>query len=234
LELILGGDAGKVNASQREYLQEVYQGSKRLVVLVNDLLNVSRIESGRMRINPKPTDVAAIIRDIVKEIFPLTKGTKCVVTIDLPKKALAPVAIDPSLFRQVVHNLLTNAIRYSPHNRPSTVIVHTEKKVVRAGAKHAHLRPGAYLVISVKDHGIGIPKEAQEHIFEKFFRAENALHAAPEGSGLGLYLVQVVVDVSGGTLWYETEEGKGTTFYVAFPLKGMKKRSGEKGLAQYD
>jgi PAS domain S-box-containing protein len=234
LELILGGDAGKINTNQREYLQEVYHGSKRLVVLVNDLLNVSRIESGRMKIDPKPTDVMALIRDIVKEVFPLTKGTQCLVKIDNASQTLSPVSLDQNLFRQVVHNLLTNAIRYSPQNRKTEVVVHVSKKNVTKKTKHPHLNAGQYIVVSIEDHGIGIPKDAQPHLFEKFYRAENALHAAPEGSGLGLYLVKTVVDASDGKIWFETAEGKGTTFSIAFPTKGMKKREGEKGLAQYD
>ncbi len=234
IELLLAGDAGKVNNDQKEYLQEIYRGSKRLVLLVNDLLNVSRIESGRMRIQPVPIDVTALIRDTVKEVFPLTKGTKCLLKIEAPKNTLPLVPLDQNLYRQVIHNVLTNAIRYSPQNRRSEVTVHIAKRTVRRGTKNPHLRSGSYLLVSIEDHGIGIPKEAQARVYEKFYRAENALHASPEGSGLGLYLVQIIIDLSGGKMWFDTEVGKGTTFYIAYPLTGMKKLSGEKGLAQLD
>lgn len=233
LELLLSGDAGKLKESQKQYMQEVYKGSRRLVGLVDDLLNVSRIESGKLRIKPEILSPVDIINDAIREVDPLLATSQARIRFVQPR-GISEMLLDPSLFHELVHNLLTNAIRYSPHDKPSTITVRAEKIRVLKG-KHAHIaQGGTHVLFSVADKGIGIPKEAQPKIFQKLFRADNALHAAPEGTGLGLYLVKMIVDQAGGTIWYETSEGKGTTFFFSFPLKGMQKKEGEKTLAQYE
>lgn len=231
-EMLLSGDAGKVNKKQREFLQEIYQGSKRLVLLVNDLLNISRIESGRLSIAPEPTDLKALIHDSVVEVQPLLEGLQCSIKIQFPSTITKPIALDPVVFRQVIHNLLTNAIRYSPKNKKSKITIAVERKrfgVLRNRA--AFIDPGRYIVLSVTDQGIGIPTNQQSRIFEKFFRADNALHAAADGSGLGLYFIKMIMEAAGGKLWFESTEKKGSTFFVAIRESGMKKKIGEKPIS---
>jgi signal transduction histidine kinase len=117
---------------------------------------------------------------------------------------------------QVIQNLLTNAIRYS--QRKAQIIVSLS------------LRDDMVLC-SVQDTGIGIPKDEQSRIFEKFFRASNAFHMVPEGTGLGLSLIKSIVDDWGGKVWFETEENKGTSFYFTIPKAGVKAREGDVGIA---
>lgn len=217
MEMLLAGDAGEMNNAQLEYINEVYRGSKRMVKLVNELLNVSRLETGRLKIAPEPVDLVQFIQEIIAEAEKLPKAANVDIIFEKPDK-IEKVMVDPSLFRQVVHNFVTNAIRYSPVDKRTSV----EVKLEVAGDSYQ---------ISVRDHGIGIPKEAQKRIFEKFFRADNAVGASAEGSGLGLYIAKMVMDAVGGKIWFESEEGKGTTFFASFPVSGMKSKAGEKGLA---
>jgi signal transduction histidine kinase len=218
LEMLLAGDLGKVQKKQKEYLQEVYEGSKRMVRLVNDLLNVSRLETGRLKFEPEQIDLILFLQQIIKEVEPLANKTDCHVAFVAPEIAVEPVEIDKTLIWQVIHNMLTNAIRYSSKGQCSVSLTLDVKD------------PKAYR-ISVHDEGLGIPKAVQSRIFEKFFRADNAKAAEAEGSGLGLYIAKLIVEGSGGTLWFESEENKGTTFFFTIPKTGMKAREGKKGLA---
>jgi PAS domain S-box-containing protein len=226
VEMLQSGDAGKLNKTQGKYLEEIYQGSGRMIKLVNDLLNISRIETGRLKVEPEPTDLVSFISDIVQEIWPWSATLHREVVFEKPE-GLPKIAIDKTLIRQVVHNMITNAVRYSPASK-NPVKVELEKK------------DDGY-VISVLDEGIGIPKEAQGKIFGKFFRADNAREVEGEGSGIGLYICKSIVDMTGGKIWFKSptafkkvdgvEIGYGTTFYLSVPVFGMKKHEGEKELA---
>jgi signal transduction histidine kinase len=188
-----------------------------MVRLVNDLLNVTRIESGRLRVFPEPTNVEKLVNSVLAEAKPLAKLKK--VTIDFEVKTIfSEILLDKNLFRQCVHNLITNAIRYSKQKSGKVKIV-----LNRNNKK--------YFTISVSDNGIGIPKESQGRIFEKFFRADNAIKTVTEGTGLGLYLIKMIVTQSNGEVWFDSKVGKGTTFFIKLPVSGMKKKKGEQGFA---
>lgn len=215
IELLQGGDAGKLNKKQNEFLSEVYNGSQRMVQLVNDLLNVSRLETGRLKIEPVPTDMTAFITEVRKEVEPAIKDTGCMVLFEFPEKKIV-ANVDKTLLRQVIVNLLTNAIFYSSVEKKGQVIVSLAANL--KGYK-----------ISIKDNGIGIPKESQGRIFEKFYRSDNARSVVPNGNGLGLYLAKQIMESSGGAIGFDTS-GRGTIFYVTIPLTGMRTKEGEKGL----
>jgi len=222
-EMLADGDTGKMNKKQKEYISDIAESTERMIKLVNDLLNVSRIETGRLRIDPEPVVMKQFIQGIIDEVMPLADNHNCKIVFKSPRGKMYPANIDKSLMRQVVHNLLTNAVRYSGQGGKGkecgdivvTLTVDSEN-----------------YVIAVKDNGIGIPKEAQERIFDKFFRADNATKTEAEGSGLGMYVAKMIVEASEGKIWFESKgDGSGTTFYVTIPVKGMKMKEGEKGLA---
>ena len=219
LEMLDNGEVGKLNEKQAEYVDNIYLSARRMVILVNDLLNVSRLEMGKLKIEPKAIQLESFIQNIIKETEVIWKKSKCNIDLQVPKTALPKVRIDQTLMRQVIHNLLVNAIHYSPSNRCSiTVQIKKEKK--------------AYM-ISIQDRGIGIPESTKSQIFEKFFRADNAMKIITEGTGLGLYVSKIILDAAGGEIWFESREGKGTTFYVTIPIEGMQEKKGERNLISH-
>lgn len=218
-EMLLNDNTGELNDIQREYLETINKSSRRMIELVNDLLNVSRLETGRLKISPSPTKMEDFIADVISEVEPVAKKKGCKIVFTRPESNLPTVWIDQSLVRQVIHNLITNAIRYTPAENGEIIV-----SVSQDGGEYT---------ISVRDNGIGIPAEAQPRIFEKFFRADNAIMKEAEGSGLGMYVAKMVVEASGGKIWFESPvngQDYGTMFSVSIPAHGMVARDGEKGL----
>jgi PAS domain S-box-containing protein len=212
-EMLLAGDAGAIGEKQKEYLNEVYGGSKRMVDLVNSLLNVSRIETGSFGIEPKNVVIKDVVDGVLADLA--SDLTQKNIHVATTYGDVVSVTADPKLLRIMLQNLLTNAERYTP---PEGSI---RLQVTR--------RPGDIL-FTVSDTGIGIPSGAQDKIFTKLYRADNARMAQPNGNGLGLYMVKNILDATGGRIWFESTEEKGSTFYVTIPLSGMKQKAGTKTL----
>ena len=203
LELLLGEDAGKVNSEQKEYLQEAYDSTKHMVALVNEILDVSRLELGTLTVKYETVDVRPIIADCTNEVAPMLKKKE----IKLVTKVPDPVPLltsDPKLIRIIFQNLMTNAVKYTP-----------EKGAVRVTMELSDHQ----VSITVADTGFGIPKNVQDKVFSKLFRADNIKEREPSGTGLGLYTVKSVVEQLGGSIRFESEQNKGTTFFVILPLK---------------
>ena len=214
-EMLLSEDAGKLTEEQKNFLGEIYAGNQRMVELVNALLNVSWIEMGTLAIDPEPTDFAEIAKSVVAELKSEIVAKKLEMVEDYDA-SLPKVNADPKLVRIVFQNFLTNAVKYTPEGGKIGVAVRKE---------------GEEVLIKVSDTGYGIPKNQQARIFEKLFRADNVREKDASGTGLGLYLVKSIVENSGGGVWFESEENEGTTFFVALPLSGMKKKEGSKTLS---
>jgi PAS domain S-box-containing protein len=217
-DMLIRGEVGGINKEQKEYLENVHQSTERMVRLVNDLLNVTRIESGRLRIEPQYLDIKSFILNIIAETKPLVQSRKQTIIFNDGNIKLPKIPLDQNLIRQVIHNLIINAVHYSPE-QIGKIIVSVNKK----GKDN--------FIISVSDNGIGIPGEVQEKIFKKFYRADNAIKALTEGTGLGLYVSKMIVKSSGGKIWFTSKKNKGATFFVQMPIKGMEKKEGERGLA---
>jgi len=221
-EMLLSGDVGPLSEEQSRYLKEVYKGSQRMVRLVNDLLNVSRLEAGGLIVEPVPAKIDSLIAASIKEgKFSVGAEKEIPVRFERSKEE-TKLAVDSELLNQVFRNLINNAVRYCSGRPNPKVEVSLDKRPVDGVNS---------LVIEVRDNGIGIPKLEQGRVFEKFFRASNAQKAAAGGTGLGLYISKTVVEKWGGKIWFESEEGKDTAFYVTIPLTGMVFQKGEKKLA---
>jgi signal transduction histidine kinase len=211
LEMLLEGDLGKLNSKQKKVVIDINKSNHRMIDLVSMLLNVSRIETGRIIVEPKSTQISELAKETIADFKPKLKQNnhklKIKVEPNLPK-----VSIDPNLIRQVFTNLLDNSIKYSPKGTNISVDISRDKKFITA---------------KVQDEGFGIPAECQEHIFERFYRATNIELKNIEGNGLGLYLCKQIIEVSGGEIGFNSEVGKGTTFWFSVPLAGSVSQKGE-------
>lgn len=210
-EMLLENDSGKLNKKQREQIEDIEKANQRMIDLVNSLLNISRIESGRIIVDPIETDLSELIKGVLTELKPAleSKGHKCVTSISQHIKS---VKLDQQLIHEVYKNFISNAIKYTPDGGEITIMVSVKNNEI---------------ISQITDNGLGIPEKEQHRIFGKFFRADNIQSIATEGSGLGLYLVKAIVESSHGKVWFRSEENKGTSFFFSLPKSGMKKKKGE-------
>jgi len=198
------GDWGQVSDVQKEYLQKGYISSERLIKIVNDLLNVSRIEEGRFIKKPSFTDLAKLITVLFEQHQGLAEGRHIKLVFEKPITRLPDVYIDEEQIKLAIENLIQNAINYTPENGTVTVSLKDNKDTKE-------------VEIIVKDSGIGIPVEQQQRIFTKFFRSTNAIRVQTSGSGMGLFVTKNIVESHNGRIWFESQEGQGTTFHITLP-----------------
>jgi PAS domain S-box-containing protein len=208
-EMLLSGDVGKLNSEQERYLDEINRGNQRMIGLVNALLSVSRMDLGTFVLEPEPTNVAELVRGVVSEHKPEI-DRKGITLFPILGTNIPLIQADPKLLRMVVENLLSNAVKYTPEKGKIelTLALGNDKKM---------------LLFKISDTGYGIPKNQQDKIFTKLFRADNVREKDTEGTGLGLYIVKAIMDNSGGKVWFESVEEKGATFFVEVPCNAVAK-----------
>ena len=214
-EMLIAGDAGKLSDEQKEYAEQIYQSNRRMIILVNALLNISRIDLGTFSIEPEMVDLTIIANEVLKDLPPVFRKKKVNIIKKYSEK-LKKVNVDPNLIRIIFQNIVSNSIKYTPEGGTITLEISPHKDK---------------LLISIIDNGCGIPKEQQAKVFTKLFRADNVRRLETDGTGLGLYIVKAIVEKAGGKIWFESEEGKGTKFYINLPISGMKKKVGTKRLS---
>lgn len=203
LDMMLEGDLGKISPTQRAVLREAFSSSERMVRLINDFLNVSRLQTGKFTIDKQSVDIAQILRDEVSllKVVADQRSVEMVLKVD---KKIPSLAVDSEKISQVMLNMIDNAIYYSnPHKK----VVITLKS------------SGKMIEFSVKDSGIGVPKSEQANLFGKFFRGTNAKKRRPDGTGVGLFLAKKVILSHDGEMIFESEEGKGSTFGFRLPVR---------------
>jgi PAS domain S-box-containing protein len=214
-EMLLNGDAGKLNKDQHIYIKEIYEGSQRMVELVNALLDVSRLEIGKLINRPEPTDVRDIVESITKELEVSIKDKKLILHRNILK--IPSVTADPKQLRMIVQNLMSNAVKYTTEKDSVSVTLRTAtiSDMHAAGLKNTDV---PHWFFSVQDNGYGIPDNQKSKIFSKLYRADNVRKLDVEGTGLGLYIVKEVVEKMSGKVWFDSTEGKGSTFFVVAPI----------------
>lgn len=225
-QMLLSGRIGDLNHKQIQYLQEIGISVKRVINLVNALLNVSRIEMGTFTIAPELINLPGIAEGVLSELSAKLLEKK-ITLLKHYENAPESLNADSKITWMMFQNLLSNAIKYTPEGG---------RVILEIGVE------GENAVIKVSDTGYGIPQEEQPKIFEKMYRAENVRTKDIEGNGLGLYIVKSTLEAAGATISFKSPitvcEGRdgvkaecGTMFYVMIPLKGMKPRTGTKVIA---
>ncbi len=209
VSMVLEGDVGKINKQQRELLQDAYISSDRMVHIINDFLNVSRLQTGKFVIDVSPVNLAKLVKEEIDSLQVQVKAHDMKLEVNLPDIKTFPVyMLDDTKIRQVVINFIDNAIYYSKPDSKIKVFLELDKIT-------------GDILFYVKDNGIGIPKEAKEHLFEKFYRADNARKQRPDGTGVGIFLAKKVIDSSNGEIMFTSEEGKGSTFGFKFKKQNL-------------
>lgn len=201
LSMVLEGDVGPITKNEKKMIQQAFDSAERMVFLIADLLNVSRLQSGKFVIDNKPTDLAKMIRTEVEQLKDTAAHHNLSLTCRVPSK-MPLLALDETKIRQVVMNFLDNAIYYTPAGGSISV----ELELTSESIKY-----------TVTDTGLGVPKEEQHHLFSKFYRAGNARKMRPDGTGLGLFMARKVIVAQGGSVIFKSTEGKGSTFGFSFP-----------------
>lgn len=186
---------------QLNYLKKIYQANERMIHLVNDLLAASNLEIGTVSLVPELIDVSKVLEDTLPDLAEQMIEKKLTIEKKIDPN-LSTAVIDPTAMRTIMQNLLSNAVRYSLEGQQIQVELKNQDNSV---------------LLMIRDGGIGIPKQFHNRVFTRLFRATNARSAAPDGSGLGLYITKAMVERSGGQVWFESDENQGATFYVTIP-----------------
>ena len=202
IKMILDGDAGELTAEQRELLDKGYLSNERIIKLVNDLLNVSRIEEGKFGFNFVKADFQEVVVAAISSVEDLAVKNHQELTIHQPKN-LPKIYLDKERMIMVIQNLLSNAIKYTPEYGKIEITIQVDKQS---------------LYVKIKDQGVGIPKEDQPKIFSKFFRAANVVKLETDGTGLGLFLVKNIIAKHNGKIGLTSEEGRGTEVAFSIPI----------------
>jgi two-component system sensor histidine kinase VicK len=204
LSVFMRENSGKFNDEQTSFLNRIATSTQRLASLVDNLLNVSKIERHGLNISPQPVDWPQHVKDLMPDFESYAKEQKVTLAYDEPTVAIPLVNIDTLKIDEVLSNLVTNAITYT-----------------RSGG-HVHVtieKIGNEVVTSIKDDGQGIPEDAVPHLFTKFFRVAGKLEQGSKGTGLGLYISKAIIELHKGRIWVETKVGKGSTFKFALPYE---------------
>jgi signal transduction histidine kinase len=209
LELLQKSDKGNLTADQKEFIERIYTSNERMIALVNDLLEVSRIEQGETKLYLQPTDLTVIIRGLLKDKEKEIKKKKIQVSFTVETEPFPVVRTEPSKIKQALANLISNAIAYTPDHGKVTLDLKT--------SNDEHM-----LLCTITDSGVGIPKEQQREVFNKFFRGTNVVGLETVGTGLGLYIAKSFIEASGGKIWFDSIPNKGTTFYFTLPIVKVK------------
>lgn len=204
LRMLLDGDLGAITDEQRDFIEKTYRSNERMTNLINDLLNVTRIEEGRYLHRPTLSDIEPIVQSVINSYGDEIKRKNLKLIFKKPEEKLPEVKVDIEKIKLVIENLLDNAIRYTPIGGEITVSLKLREKEIE---------------FSVKDTGVGIPKDQQERVFTKFFRGINITRLETEGSGLGLFITKNIIKAHGGRIWFKSEEGRGATFFFTLPVK---------------
>lgn len=204
LNMLIGQKIGPVNQEQKEYLELLKSNSDKAIKLINDLLNISRIEEERMMFDKKPFNISEAIKEVFSEQTPTAHAAKISLQLTDETDGKIMAIGDKVKIKIVIENFINNAIKYTKENGQIMVILRKENGGIK---------------LSVADNGVGIPTTEKSLIFQKFFRSSNAKRYQTMGSGIGLYISKYMIEKLGGKIGFESEEEKGSIFWFTLPIK---------------
>lgn len=208
-EFLMTETIDKVSAQQAEYFNILQENCSRMNVLINDLLTVSKLQQKKFNGKKENISLYDLLKNIIEKTKAYTIASNIKIKLDIDKN-IPKIFIDSSQINTVLENLINNAIRYSP-------IYKNEKQDKIIEMKLEQRKNNIYF--EIKDNGIGIPKQDQKYIFQKFFRSRNVLKHQTQGSGLGLYITKSIIEKEGGKINFKSKEKQGTTFWFSLPIK---------------
>lgn len=205
-ELLLDSKTGTLNAKQKKFLTVTYASSNRLTLLINDILNINRIDMGKIKLKYSPTDVVLLTNNIISEMLPQYQEKLLIINTRFAKN-VPILQTDSLLLHQVITNIFSNAIKYTP--KKGTILLSIKKSA-------------GFVRLEIIDNGIGIPKAEQKHIFTRFFRASNVRDDYANGTGLGLFIAKLIIKKLGGKINFHSKLNHGTTVWITLPIKKSK------------
>lgn len=218
-EMLINGDSGPLTEEQKQHLTQVYQSNERMAELVTSLLYVSQLDLRNVLIKPEPVDLKKMSHSVLTEELKKHQMRKYFTIEEQYDDHLSAVSLDPEIMKIIFQNLFSNAIKYTRDKGKIRIEISSGQTSVKSGNNKED-----GILITVKDTGIGIPKRQEEKIFQKLFRADNARAIDTDGTGLGLYIIKAILEEAGGEIGFESEENKGSTFFVWLPKAGMKEK----------
>lgn len=202
-KMLLDGDLGSFSEEQRQIITKGAESNQRMIDLLNEIIVANQNQSWDFQYDMQKIDLEKLVERLITEHLETARAHDVHLVFNRPEDEMPMVNADPDKIAIILQNLLENAIKYSnPEGNVTVSITPTTDAIT----------------ISVTDEGIGIPADAQEHIFSKFFRADNAKELKKEGTGLGLFTAKRIAEKHGGSMTFESETGKGTTFFVQLPV----------------
>lgn len=207
LSILLNGEVGEVTSDQKDVVVKAFESNERALKLIDMMLKADRIDSSDFDLYPVDSDIVEICRKAVLELQPHAEKKKIALDFVADHKHTPLVSIDVDHAQESIMNLVENAIHYTKEGGSVSVRITADTSGV---------------TIAISDTGIGIPKEDVPKIFNRFFRAKNAIESGVNGTGLGLFIVKRIIEKHGGKIWFESKEGSGSTFFVFFPLESKK------------
>lgn len=202
IELLISKNKEGLNVKQLEIVDGIAHSNQKMMRLVNDLLDVARIDQGRLALVNEEVDFATVVDEVVLSNIVLAESRNVKLSVKI-EKGLPRIVVDKRRLGVVLDNLISNGIKYTKEY----------------GSVNITVKKGPDLVlVCVSDNGVGIPRSQQSYIYQKFFRSDNVIKNQTEGTGLGLYIAKNIIEQSGGKIWFESEEGRGTSFWFSLPI----------------
>jgi len=222
-QVLIDGLGGQLTEKQEKYVSLINKNANSLLAFLNNILDLSKIEAGKMEVNVKLFDVAQLMTSVIETFTPIIEDKKLNFSIDFTDLVKKNIHSDENLLRQVLINVLTNAVKFTETGSISIKLLHPDLDIVSScGLKiHQDYTDKSYLMLSVTDTGIGIPEDSLDTIFDEYRQLDRTISKKYGGTGLGLAITRKILKELGGVIWVESEPKQGSTFSFIIPIEKL-------------